>query len=432
MSDLAIAVKNVSKIYKIGLKESLPDTFSSVLWSLISRPVKNFRDLRSLDTTRVDTGDLGKGFIWALRDLSLEVRQGERLGIVGSNGAGKTTLLKILSRITEPTSGEVWLRGRVGSLLEVGVGFHPELTGRENVFLNGAILGMRRHEIDLRFDEIVSFAEIGQFIDTPVKRYSSGMYVRLAFAVAAHLETDILVVDEVLAVGDAAFQRRCLGKMSEVAAEGRTVLFVSHQLGLVRTLCERAVLIENGQVVFQDTAEKVVDHYLRSSIDDTDAGERRFAEDETKAFQITRVRVLDRHGSVTTSFTCEDPVVIELSCNLRRRLPGLYGYLTISRPDGTVVVESDSHDVPPNEIDNLSVGSHVILIEIPPRTLAPGRHVVYLNFTSPTGEDGFQVDSPQNVVAFDMTDPFTQRGNRRKALAGTLLRWEPSPRDSVR
>ena len=256
--------------------------------------------------------------------------------------------------------------------------------------------------------------------------------MRLAFAVAAHLETDILIVDEVLAVGDAAFQRRCLGKMSEVAAEGRTVLFVSHQLGLVRTLCERAVLIENGQAVFQDTAEKVVDHYLRSSIDDTDAGERRFAEDETKAFQITRVRVLDRHGSVTTSFTCEDPVVIELSCNLRRRLPGLYGYLTISRPDGTVVVESDSHDLPPNEIDSLSVGSHVISIEIPPRTLAPGRHVVYLNFTSPTGEDGFQVDSPQNVVAFDMTDPFTRRGNRRKALTGTLLRWEPSPSDPAR
>ena len=431
MSELAIAAKNLSKIYKIGLRENLPDTFAGVLWSWISRPVRNFREIRSFDTTRVDTADLGKGFIWALRDLSLEVRQGERLGIVGSNGAGKTTLLKILSRITEPTSGEVKIRGRVGSLLEVGVGFHPELTGRENVFLNGAILGMRRHEIRLRFDEIVSFAEVEKFIDTPVKRYSSGMYVRLAFAVAAHLETDILLVDEVLAVGDAAFQRRCLGKMSEVAAEGRTVLFVSHQLGLVRTLCDRAVLIENGEVVLQAAAEEVVDFYLQSSIDDTDGGERHFAEDETKAFQITRVRVLNRQNSVTTSFTCEDPVVIELSCHLRRRLPGLYGYMTISRLDGTVVVESDSHDIPPNEIDSLSIGSHVISIEIPPRTLAPGRHIVYVNFTSPTGEDGFQVDSPHNVVAFDMTDPFTQRGNRRKALAGTLLRWISSPNNPV-
>jgi len=427
MSELVIAAKNLSKIYKIGTRERLPDTFSGVLWSWISRPLRNFRELRSLDTARGDAGDLGKGYIWALRDISFEVRQGERLGIVGPNGAGKTTLLKILSRITEPTSGEVGLRGRVGSLLEVGVGFHPELTGRENVFLNGAILGMRRHEIGLRFDEIVSFAEVERFIDTPVKRYSSGMYVRLAFAVAAHLETDILLVDEVLAVGDAAFQRRCLGKMSEVAAEGRTVLFVSHQLGLVRTLCERAVLIDNGQVVLQSTAAEVVDHYLQSSIDDTGAGERLFVVDETKAFQITRVRVLNRHQSVTTSFTCEDSVVIELSCHLRRRLPGLCGYLTISRPDGTVVVESDSHDIPPNEIDSLSFGKHVISIEVPPRTLAPGRHIVYLNFTSPTGEEGFQVDSPQNVIAFDMTDPFTQRGNRRRAVAGTLLRWVSSP-----
>jgi lipopolysaccharide transport system ATP-binding protein len=199
---------------------------------------------------------------WALRDVSFEIREGEAAGIIGRNGAGKSTLLKILSRITEPTVGEVMLRGRVGSLLEVGTGFQPELTGRENVYLNGAILGMRRAEIDRKFDEIVAFSEVERFLDTPVKYYSSGMQVRLAFAVAAHLETDILIADEVLAVGDSAFQQKCLGKMERVARQGRTVLFVSHNLAAVRSLCTRGILLRDGVVAMDDRAHAVVDAYL--------------------------------------------------------------------------------------------------------------------------------------------------------------------------
>jgi lipopolysaccharide transport system ATP-binding protein len=207
-------------------------------------------------------GPADEGTLWALRDVSFRVAPGEALGIIGRNGAGKTTLLKILSRITEPSTGEVRLRGRVGSLLEVGTGFHPELTGRENIFLNGAILGMRTAEVKRKFDEIVAFAEVERFLDTPVKHYSSGMYVRLAFAVAAHLEPEILLVDEVLAVGDAAFQKKCLGKMEQVGREGRTVLFVSHQLPMIRSLCSRAILLDRGGVVRDGLPGEVIDAYV--------------------------------------------------------------------------------------------------------------------------------------------------------------------------
>src|SRR5438093_1095937 len=209
-------------------------------------------------------GDLGDDEVWALRGVSFEVNQGEILGIIGRNGAGKSTLLKILSRVTLPTKGEVRIKGRIASLLEVGTGFHPELTGRENTFLNGAILGMSRSEIKMKFDEIVAFAGIETYIDTPVKRYSSGMYVRLAFAVAAHLDPEILIVDEVLSVGDAEFQKKCLGKMGEVAHEGSTVLFVSHNLGAVKSLCGRALLIANGLLSLNGPVDKVIEKYLRT------------------------------------------------------------------------------------------------------------------------------------------------------------------------
>jgi len=431
MSDPAIIVEDLSKLYRIGLRENLPDTFGGALWSWFSQPVRNLRNLRRLDAATADTTNPGEGFIWALQDVSLEIAEGERLGVIGPNGAGKTTLLKILSRITQPSRGRVLLRGKVGSLLEVGIGFHPELTGRENVFLNGAILGMRRHEIQRKFDEIVDFAEVERFIDTPVKRYSSGMFVRLAFAVAAHLDTDILLVDEVLAVGDAAFQRRCLGKMSDVASQGRTVLFVSHQLGLVRSLCDRAILIDDGRVSAHGATVEVIDRYLQSSLDPSGDGEKMLPEDPNKAFQVLRVRLLGRNGEISTLFTSEDAVVIELLCRVRRRVPGLYGYLTVTRNDGTTIIESDSYDRSSNQIDALQPGDHVVEIEIPPRTLAPGRHLVYLNFTSPSGDNGFQVDSPGTVGSFEMTDPFTRRGNRRRGYIGTLLEWrriESDPR----
>jgi lipopolysaccharide transport system ATP-binding protein len=255
MTEPAIRVESLSKLYRIGLAQRHHDTLRDLL-------VDTARNIgRRFTTAPRSTEDE----LWALKDVSFAVQPGEVVGIIGRNGAGKSTLLKILSRITEPTSGRAVLNGRVGSLLEVGTGFHPELTGRENIYLNGAILGMHRYEIARKFDEIVAFSEIERFLDTPVKRYSSGMYVRLAFAVAAHLEPEILIVDEVLAVGDAEFQKKCLGKMGAVADEGRTVLFVSHNMAAVQNLCHHAILLDNGIITEQGLALEVVNKYLSTS-----------------------------------------------------------------------------------------------------------------------------------------------------------------------
>jgi lipopolysaccharide transport system ATP-binding protein len=273
VSDIAIKCEGLSKQYRIGERESYK-ALRDVLTDAATAP---FRRLRSTlgngngSKIRNPKSEVRNSHFWALDDVSFEVKRGEVVGIIGRNGAGKSTLLKILSRITRPTRGTAEIHGRVGSLLEVGTGFHPELTGRENIYLNGAILGMRKAEIERKFDEIVAFAEVEQFIDTPVKRYSSGMHVRLAFAVAAHMETEILLVDEVLAVGDAAFQRKCLGKMGDVARHGRTVLFVSHQMGAVTLLCPRAILLDTSKIRLDGESGTVVESYLNKVVSGDDA-----------------------------------------------------------------------------------------------------------------------------------------------------------------
>jgi lipopolysaccharide transport system ATP-binding protein len=264
MGDTALRVENLGKMYRIGGPQERYQTFRDVVSRTASAPFRRARDLMRGQAY----GAAGlKEEIWALKDLSFEVKHGEVVGIIGRNGAGKSTLLKILSRITEPTTGYVDVYGRVGALLEVGTGFHPELTGRENIFLNGAILGMSREEIRRKFDEIVSFAGVEKFIDTPVKHYSSGMGLRLGFAVAAHLEPEILIVDEVLAVGDAEFQKKSMGKMSEVAGQGRTVLFVSHNMAAVQALCTRAVWLNQGQVVEEGKTDQIVSNYLNHAVE---------------------------------------------------------------------------------------------------------------------------------------------------------------------
>ncbi len=255
MSDIAIRVENLGKRYRIGTRQARYATIRETVTDLATAPLRRLRHLGQ-PTPAEET-------IWALKDVSFEVKHGEVLGIIGRNGAGKTTLLRVLCRITDPTEGYAEIHGRVGSLLEVGTGFHPELTGRENIHLNGAILGMKKAEIERKFDEIVDFAEIEKFLDTPVKRYSSGMYVRLAFAVAAHLEPEILLVDEVLAVGDAGFQKKCLGKMEDVAKEGRTVLFVSHNMIALRNLCPKAIWLEGGHISEGGPSQDVVSNYLK-------------------------------------------------------------------------------------------------------------------------------------------------------------------------
>src|SRR5436190_10565303 len=248
--------RNISKEYVLGSTVRRHENFREVLVRSLQSPLRVFN--------RGQQNPFREERFWALRDISFDVNPGDVIGIIGRNGAGKSTLLKIMSRITDPTEGHIKVRGRLASLLEVGTGFHPELTGRENIFLNGAILGMRKTEIVYKFDEIVSFSEIERFLDTPVKHYSSGMYVRLAFAVAAHLNPDILVVDEVLAVGDLAFQKKCLGKMSEVSREGRTVLFVSHNMPTVESLCKRGIVLSQGKMVFSGSAKDAVQYYLNS------------------------------------------------------------------------------------------------------------------------------------------------------------------------
>ena len=259
MNNVVIRVENLGKTFRIGAQQVRYQTLRD---SLTHAVTSSFH--RAAAVMRGHASENGTDEIWALRDVSLEVQRGEVIGIIGCNGAGKSTLLRILSRITDPTQGRVSIKGRVGSLLEVGTGFHPELTGRENIYLNGAILGMRRTEINKKFEEIVEFAELEKFLDTPVKHYSSGMYTRLAFAVAAHLETEILLVDEVLAVGDASFQRKCLGKMSAIAKEGRTVVFVSHNTAAILSLCGRATWLNAGQVRDDGETSTVVQRYLKS------------------------------------------------------------------------------------------------------------------------------------------------------------------------
>ncbi|MCX6726975.1 MAG: polysaccharide ABC transporter ATP-binding protein, partial [Candidatus Shapirobacteria bacterium] len=280
---------------------------------------------------------------WALKNISFEVQQGERIGIIGRNGAGKSTLLKILSRITEPTTGRVSIKGRVASLLEVGTGFHPELTGRENIYLNGAILGMTRREIKAKFDEIVAFAEVEKFLDIPVKRYSSGMYVRLAFAVAAHLEPEILVIDEVLAVGDAQFQKKCLGKMEEVEKEGRTVLFVSHSMQAIRGLCQRAILIEAGTVVADGKSDEVIQCYLQvipkaKTPELLEMMIRQLPFDP--AFRLESVRLLQSGLPVTSSISNGEPLEIEVSYQVLERTIGLRVFFDLYDNENSLLFRS--------------------------------------------------------------------------------------------
>jgi len=358
---------------------------------------------------------------WALRDVSLEVRHGEIVGIIGRNGAGKSTLLKILSRITAPTTGRVELRGRVGTLLEVGTGFHPELSGRENVFLNGAILGMRREEIARKFDEIVAFAEVEQFIDTPVKHYSSGMYLRLAFAVAAHLEPEILIVDEVLAVGDAAFQKKCLGKMGEVARDGRTVLFVSHNMQAVRQLCERAVLLQHGQVKFSGAPNQAILHYFggnaaREALIDVSDVERRGG---NNGALIQSVQFLDEQGRPSYAVESSNRLRVVVRFTLSRSVERFDMAMAIIHGEGSAVFsESLSDRRPPGPLEP---GAYCCAFELEARylKLEPYFLTIYL------ADDGRTLDHVDNVSLPEVVNPKADslKETHRWGLARIPVEW---------
>lgn len=393
MAEAIVRVREVSKQYRIGARREAYSTLREAMTRAIRTPFRR-NGLASKDT------------LWALREINFEVAAGEVLGIIGRNGAGKSTLLKILSRITEPTTGRAELFGRIGSLLEVGTGFHPELSGRENVFLNGAILGMRKAEIERKFDEIVAFAEIERFLDTPVKRYSSGMYVRLAFAVAAHLEPEILIVDEVLAVGDSAFQKKCLGKMGEVARGGRTVLFVSHNMRAVAQLCATCIWIDHGRVVERGKAGQVVVDYLASVEPERADGliTDEMHEHEPVELCFTRVALLDAEGKPTSTVYSGQPLRFEVEFRVDEQLDDARLALALQRPDETLVCALHNTDGERMELLNLAPGHYVARLETD-APLMPGRYSVAL-LAKPHG--GFwnsgdrSIDYVRNALAFSV------------------------------
>lgn len=373
MDKIAIRVENVGKQYTIGIAPEKYRTLRDSLVNVARAPINLLRRVRGRTSNT----------IWALRDISFEVRQGQVLGIVGRNGAGKSTLLKILSRVTDPTEGYAEIRGRVGSLLEVGTGFHPELTGRDNIYLNGAILGMRRREIEDKFDEIVDFSGVEKFIDTPVKRYSSGMYLRLAFAVAAHLEPEILVVDEVLAVGDAEFQRKCLGKMSDVAQQGRTVLFVSHNMSAILRLTDETIVLDHGKLVYRAPSPDAVDYYLSSGL--AQSGERYWLVDEipesATPFRPIAVRICNAERRVVDTIRSVDPFTLELEYILDQVITGLRVGVYLMTGQGEVIFTAFDTDEPElyNRYSIRPAGHYFSRCLIPPDFLNEGRYVVGVN-----------------------------------------------------
>jgi lipopolysaccharide transport system ATP-binding protein len=378
MSDLAIRVEHLSKQYHIGAQAGRYDTLRDVITGTAERVAHRLNSGAN--------GGAAANTIWALRDISFDVRRGQVLGIIGRNGAGKSTLLKVLARVTEPTEGLGEIHGRVGSLLEVGTGFHPELTGRENIFLNGAILGMKRTEIARKFDEIVEFSEVGQFIDTPVKRYSSGMYLRLAFSVAAHLEPEILVVDEVLAVGDAEFQRKCMGKMGDVAQEGRTVLFVSHNMSAILRLTQETLVIEKGQLAMRGPTPQAVDYYLSHGY--ATAGERKWETEEVPAeaypFRPLALRVRDLRGKVADTIRSTEPATLELEYSLAEGITGLRVGLYLMSTRGEYVFTSFDTDAPEafERYSARPAGRYISRCTLPADLLNEGRYVIGVNASS--------------------------------------------------
>lgn len=419
MEQPVVKIQNVSKKYRIGGLHPGYMTFREMIGDLFAAPLRRLRN-----------GGDSHQELWALTDVNLEVRQGEPIGIIGHNGAGKSTLLKILSRITKPTRGQVEILGRIGSLLEVGTGFHPDLTGRENVYLNGAILGMRRAEIDRKFDEIVAFAELEKFIETPVKFYSSGMYVRLAFSVAAHLEPEILIMDEVLAVGDAAFQQKCLDKMHSIRQRGHTIFFVSHNMPAVTRLCKRVILLEGGRVRADGEPHSVVNEYISST---RESGAAREWVDGAEApgdsvVRLRSVRVCNERGETTAAIDVRRPLRIEVTYDVLDAGHVLLPTLELYNEHGTEVFST--HDT--GEVwrrRERPIGRYISSVIIPGNLLAEGSLTAHVSVMSHFPATILHARET-NAVAFQVIDSQqgdTARGDYLGPMPGVvrpLLQWD--------
>ncbi len=414
-----IKVTNLSKSYTLNHEGT--ERYTALRDVVTNKVKKLFSFPKSLLTPKQHNNSTTEEF-WALKDINFEIQQGDRVGIIGRNGAGKSTLLKILSRITEPTKGRIELNGRVASLLEVGTGFHPELTGRENIFLNGAILGMSRAEIKRKFDEIVDFAEIERFLDTPVKRYSSGMYVRLAFAVAAHLEPEILIVDEVLAVGDAQFQKKCLGKMEDVSKnEGRTVLFVSHNISAIKLLCNNAIYLKDGKIISVGEINNVVNNYLSSNKQQIHS---RFVAEliMNKDIQLVESFVSDELLNPMDSFEIMDNIYITLKIHCTKIIPNIYGYIQVKNNLEEAIIESDTMDYLPNILEDLKLGLNIFRLRINNNILSTGDYSLYLSFAG-NFSNSHTVEIPGEILRFEIVDTQTSRGHLRGSKSSFLIKW---------
>lgn len=417
MSDIALRAVGLGKMYRIGAEREAYRTLRDTLAKAAKRPIERLRHPGAATHASEQ--------LWALRDIDLEVQHGEALGVIGSNGAGKSTLLKVVSRITEPTEGRVEVKGRVASLLEVGSGFHNELTGRENIQLNGAILGMTRAEIKRKFDDIVEFSEIGHFLDTPVKRYSSGMYVRLAFAVAAHLDPEIMIVDEVLAVGDASFQKKCLGKMNEVAHGGRTVLFVSHNMTAIQNLCSRCVWIDEGSIRQSGGAQEVVYSYLGRSAEGPVSGEvdlahwpHRYGSGEAR---IVHARLLDEDGVMTTTVQRTRPMEVRFAFESRCAHP-LHFTAQIFADTGEKLLHLSHHDTPGLRPGVLK-GRYEVAFAVPVLPLCEGQYKFWLAIHT---ESMVPVDVVMDILPFVAEDIADSPRPYRTTASDSAFCWTPS------
>ncbi|MCK9607900.1 MAG: ABC transporter ATP-binding protein [Methylomonas sp.] len=402
--DFAISVENLSKSYFVGHNTAKGERYTSLRDVMARNAINLARKTRDMFRGQaIVQGDEIEEF-WALKDISFEINRGDRVGIIGRNGAGKSTLLKVLSRITEPTKGRIEINGRVASLLEVGTGFHPELTGRENIYLNGAILGMSRIEIQKKFDEIVAFAEVEKFLDTPVKRYSSGMYVRLAFAVAAHLEPEILIVDEVLAVGDMQFQKKCLGKMEEVSNQGRTVLFVSHNMAMISNLCQKGIMLEAGRLVFQGRISDAVLHYYQKQNEQNVRASKLFESDRAALINGELIGL-----SSASDISIHEQLVVRMRYKIKKPVDGkCVPNFHFSAANGTCVFVSNADGVTVT-----TPGDYIADCKVPSNLLNEGAYFVGLALTTYLTSGSFEVDFfDQNALTFNVVDPMDESSNR--------------------
>ncbi len=415
-----IEVKNLGKKYNIAERQGYI-ALRDVLSNIIKSPAKWFG-------VKVKTalGQSDHNEFWALKNINFELRKGEVLGIIGKNGAGKSTLLKILSQITPPTTGEIRLKGRVGSLLEVGTGFHPELTGRENIFLNGAILGMRKKEIEQKFDEIVEFSGVEKFLDMPVKRYSSGMYVRLAFAVAAHLEPEILIVDEVLAVGDVEFQKKCLGKMEDITKkEGRTVLFVSHNMGAIRNLCNRCILLDDGKIIKDGPTNEVISEYMaiNTTTSNVVVNKKQHIKGDLSV-EIKRISVKGFDNNSSTSFLIGEEIFFSIDYEVQKADRGTSFWIIFYDTEGKALISSFQKDV---GIINPDCGKHRININFPNLGLLPGKYLVSVGVFYHDKIDHYDfADWVEHCMTIEVMNAFFNGGNfdHRLGIVNSIAEWK--------